>query len=297
MSIVATISASVVKELRDKTGAGMMDCKRALAENDGDMEKALDWLRKRGQAIATKKSARQASEGLVTCKIDAASKTAVIFQLNCETDFVARNEKFLELLDGLARQVQQGSFETVDELLDLPSFSDPSLNVRELLKERIAGLGENIEVGAFVRLKAQDGLTHFHSYIHPPGKLGVLLAVRVGKPETLKSEAFATLCSDLAMHVAAASPEFLRRDEVSSAALDREREIYREQARNEGKPDKILDKIVEGKLSKFYSQACLLEQPFVKDPDETIQKLLDRIGKQLGDPISVERFVRLNIGR
>jgi elongation factor Ts len=182
MTPVATISASVVKELRDKTGAGMMDCKRALAENDGDMEKALDWLRKKGQAIATKKAAREASEGLVACRIDAPARKALILQLNCETDFVARNEKFIELLDGLSGQVLNGSADSVEALLDEPSYADPALNVRDLLKEKIAGLGENIEVGRFVRLQAQDDLTHFHSYIHPPGKLGVLLAVRAGKP-------------------------------------------------------------------------------------------------------------------
>lgn len=297
---MTTISASVVKELRDKTGAGMMDCKRALAENNGDMELALDWLRKKGQAIANKKSAREASEGLVTCRIDAASRTAVIFQLNCETDFVARNEKFLALLDGLAGQVMAGGPAVdggVETLLDAPSYADAKLTVRELLKENIAGLGENIEIGAFVRIKAQDDLTHFHSYIHPPGKLGVLLVVKAGKAGTLKAPEFASLCSDLAMHIAAASPEYLRRDEVPTAALDRERDIYREQARNEGKAEKILDKIVDGKVNKWYSQSCFLEQPFVKDPDETIQKLIDRVGKQLGDPITVERFVRLNIGR
>lgn len=294
---MATISASVVKELREKTGAGMMDCKRALSENEGDMEKAIDWLRKKGQAIASKKAAREASEGLVTCKIDANGKKAVIFQLNCETDFVARNEKFVELLDGLAGQVLEGDAQTVEELLDSPSYEDGSQTIRDMLKEKIAGLGENIEVARFVKVKADDDVTHFHTYIHPPGKLGVLLVVKAGKPETLKAEAFASLCSDLAMHVAAAAPEFLRRDEVPSAALDKEREIYREQARNEGKPDKILDKIVEGKVSKWYSQSCLLEQPFVKDPDETVQKLIDRIGKQLGDTIQIERFVRLNIGQ
>jgi elongation factor Ts len=297
MTPVATISASVVKELRDKTGAGMMDCKRALAENDGDMEKALDWLRKKGQAIATKKAAREASEGLVTCRIDAPGRKAVILQLNCETDFVARNEKFIELLDGLAGQVLGGSADSVEALLDEPSFADASLAVRDLLKDKIAGLGENIEVGRFVRIQAQDDLTHFHSYIHPPGKLGVLLAVRVGNAPTLQAPEFATLCSDLAMHVAAASPEFLRRDEVSAEAIERESDIYREQARNEGKPENIFDKIVAGKIGKWYSQICLLEQAFVKDPDESIQKLLDRVGKQLGDTIAIDRFVRLNIGR
>lgn len=294
---MATISASVVKELREKTGAGMMDCKRALSENDGDMEKAIDWLRKKGQAIASKKAAREASEGLVTCKIDASGKQAVIFQLNCETDFVARNEKFVELLDRLAGQVLDGDADSVEALLASPSFEDSSRSVQDLLKEKIAGLGENIEVGRFVKVAAGDDVTRFHAYIHPPGKLGVLLVVKAGKPETLAAGEFSQLCSDLAMHVAAASPEFLKRDEVPSGALDKEREIYREQARNEGKPDKILDKIVEGKVSKWYSQTCLLEQPFVKDPDETVQKLIDRIGKQLGDTIQIERFVRLNIGQ
>jgi len=261
------------------------------------MEKAIDWLRKKGQAIASKKAAREASEGLVTYKVAADGNRAIIFQLNCETDFVARNEKFVELLDKLAAQALEGDAEDVEAFLETPSYEDSSRSVREFLKEKIASLGENIEVGRFVKVKAGDDLTRFHAYIHPPGKLGVLLVVKAGKAETLKADEFAQLCSDLAMHIAAASPEFLRRDEVPSDALDKEREIYREQAKNEGKPEKILDKIVEGKVSKWYSQTCLLEQPFVKDPDETVQKLIDRVGKQLGDTLQIERFVRLNIGQ
>ncbi len=297
MRSVATISASVVKELRDKTGAGMMDCKRALSENDGDMEKAIDWLRKRGQAIATKKAAREASEGLVTCKIDADAGKAVIFQLNCETDFVARNDKFVDLLNGLAVHALASEAEDVEAFLEAPSHEDPSRSVRDLLKEKIAGLGENLEVGRFVRISADGDTTHFHAYIHPPGKLGVLLVVKAGKAETLKTDDFATLCSDLAMHVAAASPEFLKREEVPGNALDKERDVYREMARNEGKPENILEKIVEGKVSKWYSQTCLLEQPFVKDPDQTVQKLVDSVGKKLGDSIEIVRFVRLNVGQ
>jgi elongation factor Ts len=283
---VATISASVVKELRDKTGAGMMDCKRALAENDGDMEKALDWLRKKGQAIATKKAAREASEGLVTCKHRCRpARKALIFQLNCETDFVARNEKFIELLDGLAAQVLDGAAESVDALLDRPaSPTPPSPSATSSRKRSPASAKTWRSAVSSASRPRTTSPTSIPTSTRRASSASSLPS-SAGNAATLQAPAFATLCSDLAMHIAAASPEYLTRDEVPADVIARESDIYREQARNEGKPENIFDKIVAGKIGKWYGQICLLEQAFVKDPDESIRKLLERTGKQLGDSI------------
>lgn len=295
---MTTISASVVKELRDKTGAGMMDCKRALAETGGDVEAAKDWLRKRGQAIADKKAARKASEGLIHCIIS--NGTATMLELNCETDFVARNEQFGKLLRELAAQIHAGGPGTqngnVDELMEAPSLAAPGQKISEHLRAMIANIGENLGIGRFVRIEAGGDKGYFQSYIHPPGKLGVLILLETGKAESASRPELSALAVDLAMHAAAAAPDYLDRASVPADALDREREIYRAQVLNEGKPEKIADKIVEGKLAKFYQQRCLLEQEFVKEPSLTIQKLIDAAAKTIGDTIRLVRFERMKVG-
>lgn len=275
-----------------------MDCKRALKECEGDMETALDWLRKKGQAIANKKADRDASDGLISAHIDEAGKIGVILELNCETDFVARNEGFLDFLDRLTRQIAAGGPGTSGDIAEFLASKNPendSMTMQDAVKETIAKLAEKIEIGGFRRIEAGEN-EHLHSYIHPPGKLGVMLVVKVGKPETRQNPAFVELCNDLTLHIAAAAPEFLTRDEVSSEKLERESAIYREQALEEGKPEKIVDKIVQGKMGKYYSQTCFLEQGFVKDPDESVKKLVERVGKEIGDEIEIVRFERLKVG-
>lgn len=297
---VAQISAQLVKELREATGAGMMDCKRALSENGGDIELARDALRKRGQAIANKKASRKATEGLIHSAIENGGRLGVLLELNCETDFVARNEGFVELLHRLGAQIAEGGpgtdGDSAEEFLAAPDPADGSRTMTDVLKDAIAKLAEKIAVGGFVRVEAGEGEC-LHSYIHPPGKLGVMVQVRTGKPETRAAEGFKELCNDLALHIASAAPEYMTRAEVSTGALDRERGIYRDQLREEGKPEAMIEKIVEGKIGKlFYRQSCLMEQEFVKNPEETIAKLIERKGKEMGDTIELVRFVRMKVG-
>lgn len=282
------------------TGAGMMDCKRALAESGGDVEAAKDWLRKRGQAISDKKVSRALNEGLIRAQIAEDGKVGVLVELKCETDFVARNEQFQKLLGKITQMVATGapgsSTGSIDEFLAGPDPDNPSQTMADALKSNIATIGENLGVGGLVRYEVQNGSNYLQSYIHPPGKLGVLVEFGVGNPETVQHEKFKELASDVAMHIAAAAPECLDRNSVNAEALERERDIYRDQARNEGKPENLLDKIVMGKLNKFYSNVCLLEQEFVKDNEFTIQKLVDKVSKEIGDTIKILRFERMRVG-
>lgn len=297
---MTTITASQVKALRDETGAGMMDCKRALAENDGDPDKARDWLRKRGQAIADKKSSREATEGLIGHKLSSDGKVGVIMELNCETDFVARTEGFQALLAELLDQALAGGAgidsNDVEQLLAAPSARQPGKTVAEILRENVAKLGENLALGGFVRVEVAGPTSRLESYIHPPGKLGVLVEVSAGKAETLAAPVFLDLCRNLAMHVTAASPEYLTRDDVPAEAIEHERAIFSEQAAGEGKPEKIIAKIVEGKINKYLNQSCLLGQEFVMDSDFTISALLKARSEELGDEVRVVRFVRMKVG-
>ncbi len=277
----------------------MMDCKRALAECNGDMEQAKDWLRKRGQAIADKKSSRRASEGLIFSHLTPDGKVGVLLELNCETDFVARNAAFVKLGESLLRHIAEGGSGTrngnLEELLASSGAQTGSVVVAELLRNQVATLGENIGVGQFVRFEAGSE-SRLDSYVHHNAKLGVQVEVQAAKPETRELADFKTLCRDLAMHVASAAPRWLDRSAVPPDAIEREKEIYREQARNEGKAENLLDKIALGKVSKFYQQFCLTEQEFVKNPDETIKQLVERTGKTLGDSIKVVRFERIKVG-
>ncbi|HOE97855.1 MAG TPA: translation elongation factor Ts [Candidatus Sumerlaeota bacterium] len=294
---MAEITASMVKELREKTGAGMMDCKKALAECDGDMERAVDELRKRGQAVADKRGGRATREGLVFERTEGA--VGVLVELNCETDFVARNDEFR----AIGRDLADLLFQHGDQFTDpsqLMGFTSPEhgRTVSEILTEAIGKTGENMGVRRFVRLNADQNGPHgfITSYIHPPGKLGVLVEVHAGKPESLNNAGVRQLGRDLAMHIAAAAPVSISRNDVDPALVAREKKIYMEQAQHEGKPEKIWEKIAEGKLAKFYKQSCLLEQEFVKDPDQTIEQLVAAVGKAAGDTLTVARFERFEVG-
>jgi elongation factor Ts len=286
----------MVKELREKTGAGMMDCKNALAEADGDMEKAVDELRKRGQAIATKAGARAAKEGLIFSKVD--GKLGVLLELNCVTDFVALGDDFRALGATLAGMVFAGGPAVAGgRLADLLEATHPSAGkpVREVLTDMIAKTGENMTVSRFVRVEAAPAGV-VTGYIHPPGKLGVLVELRTGKAETLANPAVRQLAADLTMQVAAAAPVALDKGAVPADLIERERAIYRDQVKMEGKPEKIWDKIVEGKLAKFYKDSCLLEQAFIRDGDLSIAQVIESVAKKVGDAIGVVRFVRFVVG-
>lgn len=295
---MAAITASMVKELREKTGAGMMDCKKALTEADGNMEAAVDELRKRGQAIANKKAGRATREGLVFTKCE--GNVGVLVEINCESDFVARNEAFTAFGAKLAESVFTGGagFEggDSDAMMEASSAALDGKAVKDVFTETIAHIGENLMLGRVVRFAAAENVGVVTGYLHPPGKLGVLVELEAGKAETAASEAIAQLGRDLAMQVAAASPLAIDADGVPADAIERERAIYREQVKMEGKPEQIWDKIIDGKMAKFFKENCLLNQVFIKDADLTIAKLIEKVGKELGDTVKIVRFERLAVG-
>ncbi|MFD2371327.1 translation elongation factor Ts [Brevibacillus sp. GCM10020057] len=272
------ISAQTVKELRERTGAGMMDCKRALEETGGDMEKAIDLLRERGIAKAAKKSGRIAAEGLTATAI--AGNVAAVVEVNCETDFVAKNPEFQTLVKDIAEHVVSQRPATVEEALEQP-FKGAGETLGHVINEKIATIGENITLRRFfVSEKSDNGV--FGAYLHMGGRIGVLVTL-----EGTQNEA---LAKDLGMHAAAANPRFANREEVSQSEIDREREVLKNQALAEGKPANIVEKMVEGRLGKFFEEYVLVEQPFVKDPDKKVSALLKEAGATL------KEFARFQVG-
>jgi elongation factor Ts len=286
------ITASLVKELRERTGVAMMECKKALTETDGDMDAAIKILRERSGAKAEKKASREANEGVVTAKIDESGKSGILVEVNCETDFVAKNENFQAFVAEIADTVLASGASDLEAALASPK-DDGSLE--EFVKGKVLEMGENLKLRRFERLTL-DGEGAVASYIHLGGKVGVLIEVSAGKAETASSESFKDLVKDLTLHIAATSPAGLRREDIPADLVESEKDIFRKQMEGQGKPADILEKIIEGKLGKFYSERCLLEQGFVKDPDTTIKALLETMSKELGDTISVNRFIRFGLG-
>ncbi len=286
-----SISASQVKELREKTGAGMMDCKRALTETEGDLEAAVALLREKGLAGASKKAGRVAAEGLVGIFQADAGGAAVMLELNCETDFVAKTDKFQELLATLGKAVLDSGESTGDgeTAAALPTGAGPALG--ELLKESIASIGENISLRRFVRCEDAGGVVG--SYIHAGGKIGVLVDLSGADSGNAEHR---ELARSLAMHIAAAMPRYIDRDGVPAEQVAAESEIFRGQALASGKPEKVIDRIVSGKLEKFFSEICLLEQEYVRDSDLTIAQLLEKLGAASGAQLSVGGFTRFQLG-
>ena len=256
------ITASQVKELREKTGAGMMDCKKVLTETDGDMEKAIELLRERGIAKAAKKSDRVAAEGLVTAYVSEDGKVGAVAEVNAETDFVAKNDEFRVFASDIAKQVAVKNPKDVEELLAQTFINDESKTVSEVLTNKIATIGENMSIRRFERFESA-GLVE--KYIHGDGKIGVLVELEGGDTE---------LAKDICMQIAAARPEFLDRESVPAERLEKEMEILKAQAMNEGKPEAIAEKIVQGRVGKFYSEICLVDQEFVKNPDMKVSELV-----------------------
>lgn len=285
---MAEISANVVKALRERTGAGMMDCKRALTDAAGDADRAAAILRERGLAKAGKRAGREASEGVVGIALE--SEAGALVELRCETDFVAKTPKFQELAAELATiAVRERELGDAAALLDATAGGE---KVSEKLAGAMSTIGENIILQRVGRLEAPAGGL-VGGYVHAGGKLGVLVAL--GAP---RGEAASALARDLAMHVAAAdpSPVSVDRGGVPAALLAQEREIYRRQAEQEGKAAAVIEKIVEGRVRKFYAEVVLTEQPFVKDPDRTISKLLESAAANLGGPVTVTGFLRFKLG-
>ena len=277
---MAEISAALVMELRAETNVGMMECKKALQDAGGDKVKAVQLLRERGLATAGKKASRAANSGVIAAKTTADGRTGVLLEVNCETDFVARNEIF----QGFVGELLAKALRSEGELAPL---------VKDQVAARIAQIGENIVVRRNVKFAVQgEGL--IATYIHLGSKVGVMLELGWAKPETAAHAACVELAKDLTLHVAACAPHYLDRQAVPGKVLAVEREIYAKQVEN--KPANIIEKIVNGKVEKFYSQVCFVEQPFVKDQDVTVTKLLAAKSKDVGDTLSVRRFARFQLG-
>jgi elongation factor Ts len=292
-----TISATMVRDLREKTGAGIMECKAALAESSGDVEKAIEVLRKRGLKVAEKKAGRTAADGLVVAWVSPGKAVGALVEVNCETDFVARTEQFTSLSRSLVGLVGADS-----TAVDVGVLLERSLNgkrVAEVVKETIGSLGENVVVRRAARLSLPAGAKGLvASYLHAGGKIGVLVEVRCGSDGVAKGEALAELAKDLALQVCSAEPLYVTRDQVPAEILDHERDILRAQPDLQGKPPAIQDKIIQGRLEKFYAERCLVDQAFIRDPEgkQKIRDVLKAAEKRLGEPVSVAGFARFRLG-
>jgi elongation factor Ts len=277
---MAEITADIVRQLREATNVSMMECKRALVEANGDIPAATRLLRERGIAVATKKASRAANQGVIASAKTEDGRTASLIEVNCETDFVARNESFRSFVAALARKA-----------------CDTDANLSEQVKAEVTAkvveIGENIIFKRNTRF-VLSGKGRIDSYIHLGGKVGVLIEVGCDKDETVASVAFGELVRDLVLHVAASSPKYLKAENVPAPEVAAEREIYAKQVQD--KPPQVVEKIVDGKMKKHYSDVCLLDQPFVKDPKLSITALLNAKGKEMGDRLTVKRFVRFQLG-
>jgi elongation factor Ts len=282
------ITADMVKKLRDQTGAGMMECKSALAEANGDFEEANTILRKRGLASAAKKAGRTASEGLIAHRVAADHGSGTLVEVNCESDFVARTPDFQELTQGVLDEVEKAGDAANEGWL-----KDPNGPVQKLIAAKIAKLGENIAVSRFVRYA---GKGYVGQYIHMGGKIGVQVELSGVTPELGARDEFSALVKEIAMQIAAASPGYVSRQAVPAELLDKEKAIYRAQMENSGKPANVLDKIIEGKLGSFYSQVVLPDQPSIRDPKMAVKDVIAAANKTLGAQVAVTRFVRLKVG-
>ncbi len=288
---MAEITASMVKDLREKTGAGMMDCKKALNETAGDVDAAVDWLRKKGLAAAAKKASRVAAEGLVGVRAEGIRGAVV--ELNAETDFVARNDTFQGLVETLTGLVLAEGDDL--EALQGKPYPETGRTVAEELTHQVATIGENMNLRRAQVLEVSQGViaAYVHNAVRPGlGRIGVLVALESEGDATRLAE----LGKSLAMHVAAAAPQFLNREAVDAGALDRERAVLVEQARESGKPENIIEKMVEGRLRKYYEEVCLLEQIYVLDNESKVQKVVEAAAKDIGAPVALTGFARFNLG-
>jgi elongation factor Ts len=296
---MAKITAAMVKQLREMTGAGMLECKKALQEAEGDIEKAKEILRKRGLAKAAKKASRETKEGLIVATQE--GNKGVLLEVNCETDFVARNELFQNYVKQIAQLIaKEDKFKNVG-LGDVEELKkteiEPGKDVDTFVKEAIAKIGENIQIKRFARFDAEGEGKAVATYIHPPGRIGAMIEIECEPPEICQKPEVQELIKDLLLQIAAMRPEYLTVEEVPQDLINKEKEIYIEQARKEGKPENILERIAEGKLKKFFQEKVLLEQPFIKEEKKSIKKLIEEVGKQAGGKVKVKRFVRFELGQ
>ena len=287
-----SITASQVKELRDRTNAGMMECKKALQETDGDIEAAIKRLREAGAIKAAKKADRSAKEGIVAAQIDPDGKHGILAEVNCETDFVAKNENFQGFVKELVGTVADSG---ATDLESANALSHGDGSIEDFVKAKVIELGENLQFRRLTRYD-MEGSGVVASYIHLGGKVGVLMEVGCENEGTTANDDFRALVKDLTLHIAALSPAGITREDIPADLIETEKEIARKELEARGVPAERIDGAAQGKLGKFYAERCLLEQAFVKDPDVSIGNLLETKGKELGDSLSIRRFVRYALG-
>ena len=285
------VTAAMVKELRETTGAGMMDCKKALAATDGDMEKAVEFLREKGLAGAAKKAGRIAAEGIVDTAMSADEKTAVVVEVNAETDFVAKNEEFQGFVDAVVNQVADSDAADMDAFMAEAWAADTTKTVKDALVEKVAVIGENLNIRRFEKI-VTDGCVV--DYIHGGGRIGVLIEAEAD----VVNDEIKKCLKNVAMQVAAMSPKYTSRDEVDASFLEHEKEILLAQAKQENpnKPDNIIEKMIIGRLNKEMKEICLLDQVYVQDSDLTVAKYVEKVAKENGANMTVKRFVRFETG-
>ena len=286
------ITASIVKELRDKTSAPMMDCKKVLTETNGDIEASIKLLRERGIMKSAKMSDRAANEGVITARINADATSGLLLEVNCETDFVSKNESFQAFVGDIADALTTSTAADLDAAL-AHQHGEQSLD--DTIKAKVGEVGENLQFRKYVRFDAAAGGV-VASYIHLGGKVGVLIEVGTTQPDSRNSDSFKELIKDLTLHIAACAPKGLSREDIPQSVVDNELDIFRVRLEAEGKPANIIENILKGQIGKFFAESCFLEQGFVKDSDIKISALLEAKGKELGDTLTVTRFVRFGLG-
>ena len=285
------ITADMVKKLRDQTGAGMMDCKKALGETNGDFDKAVTLLREKGIAVAAKREARTASEGMIGSFITADNGAGALAELNCETTFVAKTDEFVALAQNLAKQAVDAGNDDVAAILNMPYIADNSRTTEVALTEIMGKVGEKMSFPRCARLDT-EGKGIIGSYIHMGGQIGVMVQLN----SEAKSDDVIQLAKDIAMHISWSNPEYMKREEIPQEALEKERDVHKQWAIKEGKPVNIIDRIVEGRMKDFYSRICLVEQPFIKDEEQTIQNYINTVSKKVGSEISIAGYARFRVG-
>ena len=286
------ITASIVKELRDKTSAPMMDCKKVLTETNGDIEASIKLLRERGITKSAKMIDRAANEGVITARVNADATAGLLIELNCETDFVSKNESFQAFVGDIADALADAKAADHEAAL---AHQHGDLSIEDTIKAKVGEVGENLQFRKYVRYDAAAGGV-VTSYIHLGGRVGVLLEVGTTKPETKDNAAFKELIKDLTLHIAACAPKGLSRDDIAQSVVDNELDIFRTRLLAEGKPANIIENILKGQIGKFFAESCFLEQGFVKDTDVKISGLLEAKSQELGDTVTVTRFTRFGLG-
>ena len=286
------ITATLVNELRQKTSVGMMECKKALTETNGDIDAAITYLRERGIMKSAGMATRGGTEGIIAARLSADGKTGLLIEVNCETDFVSRNDQYVQFVDEIANALAASDAKTLEEAF---AVKIGDLTIDDFVKAKVLALGENIRLRKFERFDLADHGA-IAQYIHMGGKVGVLLEVSAGSGDTAAKDAFRDLVKDITLPIAAAAPKGLSRDDIAAELVEAEKDIFRVQLANEGKPAEMIEKILLGKLGKFFAESCLLEQGFVKEPDITIKKLVEQVAKDLGDTLEVRRFIRFGLG-